>query len=436
MPERVEFEDMLASLRRSLEAIPEHRRGHNIQYSLVDAGLGAFAVFCLQSPSFLAFQQQMRKQHGRDNAKSLFGIENIPSDGQIRNLLDPVALGYLRKPFWDIYYLVQDSGYLDSYRAVAGTVLLSFDGTRFFSSEKLHCDQCTVYEYENGTSYAHMVLGAVVSAPGQPHVLALEPEFITPQDGHDKQDCEQQAIKRWLTRNAERFEDWSVTVLTDDLHSHQPLCELLREHKFHFILTCKPGSHPTLYEELELLTKVKGAHQTHTIRRWIGRHYEEWRYHWVTDVPLRTGKDALRVNWCEVTVIRESTGEQLYYNAWITSHELTPETVEAVADAGRARWKVENEGFNVLKNQGYEFEHNFGHGQQYLCMVLLSLLFLAFLFHSVLHLTWDVYQAIRKALGARRNFFNDLRAITRYMYFASWEAMIVFMAEQLEVAPT
>jgi len=55
---------------------------------------------------------------------------------------------------------------------------------------------------------------------------------------------------------------------------------------------------------------------------------------------------------------------------------------------------------------------------------------------KLLHLTWDVYQAIRKALGARRNFFNDLRAITRYMYFASWEAMIVFMAEQLEVAPT
>jgi hypothetical protein len=209
----------------------------------------------------------------------------------------------------------------------------------------------------------------------------------------------------------------------------------LEDHKFHFILTCKPESHSTLYEELDLLTKVKDAHQTHTIRRWIGHHYEEWRYHWVEDVPLRRGKDAMRVNWCEVTVVHASTGEQLYHSAWITSHLLTPETVEAVADAGRARWKIENEGFNVLKNQGYEFEHNFGHGHQHLSMVLLTLLFLAFLFHSVLHLTWAVYDAIRKALGARRNFFNDVRALTRYMYFPSWDAMIDFMAEQLEVGP-
>ena len=235
MPERVKFEDMLASLRRILEGIPEHRRGRNILYSLVDAGLGAFAVFCLQSPSFLAFQQQMEKRHGRNNAKSLFGMEKTPSDGQTRNLLDPVAPSYLREPFWDILRLVEQSGNLEPYRHVAETLLISFDGTRFFSSEKIHCDQCTVYEYQSGTSYAHTVLAAVVSAPGQPHVLVLEPEFVTPQDGHDKQDCEQQAIKRWLSRNAQRFEDWSVTALTDDLHSHQPLCELLGKHKFHFI---------------------------------------------------------------------------------------------------------------------------------------------------------------------------------------------------------
>jgi hypothetical protein len=129
----------------------------------------------------------------------------------------------------------------------------------------------------------------------------------------------------------------------------------------------------------------------------------------VIQVPLRTGTDALRVNWCEVTVIREDTGEQVYHNAWITRHELTADTVEDVVDAGRARWKVENEGFNVLKNQGYEFEHNFGHGHQHLSAVLLTMLFLAFLFHSGLHLTCAMYQAIRQALGPRRNF-NDLRA--------------------------
>ncbi len=433
MTKPVKFQEMLTGLRRSLAGIPEHRRGQNTQYKIEDAGLGAFSVFYLQSPSFLAYQQQMKKQQGRDNAKSLFGIENIPSDAQIRNLLDPVDPGLLREPFWEIYHRLQASGHLDDYRHVGGTLLCSLDGTRFFSSQKLHCANCTVYEYERGTTYAHMVLAAVLSAPGHEQVVALEPEFITPQDGRDKQDCEQQAIKRWVTRNARRFEPWSVTILTDDLHSHQPLCALLLENQFHFILTCKPESHGALYQELELLAKVEEGHQVLTTQRWTGRYHEQWTYRWVVQVPLRATVDTLRVNWCEVTIVRQDTGELLYHSAWITSHELTPQTVGEVVAAGRARWKIENEGFNVLKNQGYHFEHNYGHGQQHLSAVLLTLLFLAFLFHTVLHLSCPMYQAIRRALGARRNFFNDLRALTRYFYFSSWDEMIAFMFQKLEL---
>jgi hypothetical protein len=433
MTKRVKFQEMLASLRCSLEAVPEHRTGHNTRYEIADAGLGAFSVFYLQSPSFLAYQQQMRQRQGQDNAKSLFGIEEIPSDGQIRNLLDPLDPSLLREPFWDIYNRLQASGHLDDYRHVGGTLLCSLDGTRFFTSEKLHCANCTVYEYEQGTSYAHMVLAAVLSAPGHEHVIALEPEFITPQDGHDKQDCEQQAIKRWVTRNAQRFEPWQLTVLTDDLHSHQPLCALLLDHKLHFLMTSKPESHEALYQEIELLAGVEEGHHVLTTQRWTGRYHELWTYRWVVQVPLRAKVDTLRVNWCEVTIVRQDTGQQLYHSAWITSHELTPQTVVEVVAAGRARWKVENEGFNVLKNQGYHFEHNYGHGQQHLAAVLLTLLFLAFLFHTVLHLSCPMYQAIRRALGARRNFFNDLRALTRYFYFSSWDEMIAFMFQKLEL---
>jgi hypothetical protein len=134
MTKPVKFQEMLTSLRRSLAAIPEHRTGRNTQYEIEDAGLGAFSVFYLQSPSFLAYQQQMRKQQGRDNARSLFGLENIPSDAQIRNLLDPVDPSLLRESFWEIYGRLQASGHLDSYRHVGGTLLCSMDGTRYFTS--------------------------------------------------------------------------------------------------------------------------------------------------------------------------------------------------------------------------------------------------------------------------------------------------------------
>jgi hypothetical protein len=265
-------------------------------------------------------------------------------------------------------------------------------------------------------------------------VICLDPEFITPQDGHKKQDCEQQAVKRWVERNAGRFEPWSVTVLADDLHCHQPTCELLLKHKMRFILTCKPESHETLYEELALLERVEGAVTTKTVRKWNGRCHEQWIYRWAMHLPFRRGPKALKVNWCELVVSNEATGKQLYHNAWATDHALNEQMVIEVAADGRSRWKVENEGFNILKNRGYNFEHNYGHGQQHLSTVLLTLLLLAFLFHTALDLACLMYHAVRQELGTRLTFFNDLRALTRYLYFDGWPQLLTFMYQRLDLA--
>lgn len=426
---------MLDGLKRSLAEIPEQRRGRNCTYELAEAGLAAFSVFFMQSPSFLAHQRDMQRRKGHNNAEGLFGVKRIPSDGQIRNLLDAVNPAQLGESFWAIYEGLKEGGDLEDNQGVGDTQLISLDGTQYFSSQKLHCDQCRVTVRDEEVYYSHQVLLAVVCGLQQRHVVCLEPEFITPQDGHDKQDCEQQAIKRWVKRNARRFSEWKVTILADDLHSHQPICELLRDHKMHFILTCKEKSHSTLYEELELLQHVERAVSTRRVRRWNGRFQELWVYRWAEQLPLRGDAKTLHVNWCALTIIREDSGEQLYHNAWLTDHVLDETTVVAVARDGRNRWQVENEGINVLKNRGYNFEHNYGHGQQHLSMVLLTLLLLAFLFHTALALSCPSYQAVRRELGPRRTFFNDLRALTRYLYFANWQQLLTFMYQQLEIAP-
>ena len=141
------------------------------------------------------------------------------------------------------------------------------------------------------------------------------------------------------------------------------------------------------------------------------------------------------VYWCELTITNEDTGQQLYHCSWATDYTLDKQLVVEVVASGRSRWKVENEGFNVLKNQGYNFEHNYGHGQQYLSIVLLTLLMLAFLFHTALGLSCSMYQTIRQELVARRTFFNDLRALTRYLYFSSWQQLLTFMYQRLDLAP-
>ena len=433
MSKRVRFKAMLKPIQLCLSEMPEHRSGRNRQYTLQDAGLSALSVFYMQSPSFLSWQQEMEKKKGKNNARSLFGIKGIPSDEQIKNLLDPVSSGALGEAYWQIYGVLAESGHLEQYQQVAGTYLVSLDGTQHHSSRKVHCEQCRVTMRGERATYSHQVLLAMLTAPGIKEVITFEPEFITPQDGHDKQDCEQAAIKRWVNQHAGRFSPWSVTILTDDLHCHQPTCQLFIEHDLHFILTCKPDSHSTLYEELALLEQVEGAIGQKSVQRWNGRHYERWHYRWAKALPIRRGEDGLLVNWCELTVFNEASGERMFHNAWATNHEVGEDAVEDIAVAGRTRWKIENEEINVLQNHGYNFAHNYQHGQPTLANVLLSFLLLAFLMHTVQALSCERYQAVRQSLGARRKFFESLRTLTRFFYYSDWYQLITFMYQELEL---
>jgi hypothetical protein len=428
------FESMIKQLHTTFKALPDYRLGKNRQYEVKDAAAGAFAVFFMQSPSFLAHQRDLQRKQGRNNAASLFGVEQVPSDPQMRNLLDPIAPEYLRAPYWAIYEQLQAEGHLQKHVGYGNTLLCAMDGTHYFSSQKLHCENCTVQMRGEQAYYSHAAVTPVLVAPGRSAVITLEPEFILPQDGSDKQDCEQQAVKRWLARNAQRFDPWSVTILTDDLHSRQPFCSLLLQHQCHFILTCKPDSHPTLYAEIDLLSKVDGVAQQR-VRQWNGRFAEVWHCRYVNRLPLRSGEDALFVNWCEVHIVHGQRGELLYHNAFITSHTLNDHSVIPILTSGRTRWKIENENNNVLKHYGYHLEHNYGHGKHYLAALLVMLNLLAFLLHTVLSLTSVHYQLIRQELGTRRTFFDDLRTLTRYFFFTSWSQLLDFMASQLEVQP-
>lgn len=424
---------LLKHLEQAFDAVPDARNGPNTQYELADAGLGAFAVFFTQSPSFLAHQRAMKLDKRLSNAERLFALHALPSDTQIRNLLDPLAPAVLKPIYRRVFQTLEDSGALEGYRSFGRQLLIALDGTQFFASKQIHCPQCSQRVLNNGqTQYFHSVLTAVLVHPGNPQVLALEPEFVVPQDGHEKQDCEIQAGKRWLAQHGAFYAQRGATVLGDDLYSRQPFCQALRDLKLHFILVCKPDSHVQLYTTVDFLA-AKGLLGQTVVRRWNGRFGEIDTYRYTEHLPLTGEPDTVHVNWCELTTRREDTGEQLYQNAWATDFQPGSTTVAALVRDGRARWKVENENNNVLKTKGYHLEHNFGHGQQYLSALLLSLNLLAFLFHTVLDLVDERYQAIRRTLGTRRTFFQDLETLLRYMPFADWNALWTFMFDGLDL---
>ena len=433
MYEELKLSDLLKKLAGVFGQFPEHRSGKNWQYELADAGMGAFSIFFTQCPSFLARQQELKLLKGRSNAEKLFELSEIPSDNQIRNLLDPVVPTHLGEMYRHIFEVLERVGILRSFRSYLNQLLITLDGTEYFSSKKIHCENCNHRILQDGkANYFHSVLTPVIVQPGNAHVISLEPEFIVPQDGHEKQDCEIQAGKRWLEKQGDYYAKRGSTILGDDLYSRQPFCQAVKDKHLHFILVCKPDSHPHLYETVDFLA-AQGVLASKVVRKWNGRYAEIHTYRYANQLSLRGDQAAMEINWCELITTREDTGEQLYKNAFITDFEVTDTTVAAIALDGRTRWKVENENNNVLKTKGYHIEHNFGHGQQYLASLLLSLNLLAFLLHTVLDLVNDQYRAIRQALGRRRTFFQDLEALLRYFFFDTWDDVFLFMFQGLEL---
>ena len=415
---------LLGSLRGCLDRFPDKRRGGNTTYGMGDIGMAAFSVFFTQSPSFLAHQRQFEDGHGRSNCASLFGIAKIPSDNHIRDMLDPASPALLHPAFADtVEHVRRLDGGLDVFRRLDGRLLIALDGTEYHCSRKIHCAHCSTRIRGNGgVEYFHAMLAATLVAPGHDKVVPLEPEFIVPQDGVEKQDCENRAAKRWLSAHGQRYTALDPIYLGDDLFSRQPLCQAVLDAGGHFIFVCKPASHPLIQE---YVTGAEVARLEQTVRR--GKQRFTHRYRWLRDVPLRDGRDALTVNWFDIEIIN-AKGETTYRNSFVTDLSVSPDTVIELATCGRARWKIENETFNVLKNKGYNLEHSFGHGKQNLSAILVSLNLLAFAMHTVCDIGDELWRAARAKLGPRYNFFSKLAAITTYLIFSSWEDLLLTLA--------
>ncbi|MBL6986792.1 MAG: ISNCY family transposase [Methylobacter sp.] len=387
------FSDVVKQLRATFENFPDRRTGKNTSYTMTDAGLSAFAVFFMQSPSFLDFQRTMQETQGKNNAHTLFNAFQIPTDNHIRSLLDPVSPVAVYPMFDFVFDGFQRAGIIDSFRAADNRLLLALDGTQYFSSQKLHGSCCSCKTHSNGkVSYSHTVVTPVLVKPNSDKVISLAPEFVRPQDGHGKQDCEINASQRWLERQGSQFAALKTTVLGDDLYCYEPFCRALLTKGLEFIFVCKPDSHKTLYEWVDDFER-EGKVKTVVSKRWTGKRHETDTYRYTSDVPLRDADDALLVNWCEITT-RTDDGKLVYRNAFATSLAINDDNVAEIVASGRARWKIENENNNTLKTKGYHFAHNFGHGEQFLSSLLATLILLAYLLHTLLDLMDDKFRLL------------------------------------------
>ena len=386
---------------------------------MADFGLAAFALFFMQSASFLSFQRTLEKGQGRSNCQTLFGIAKIPSDNYIRDMLDLADPALLRPCFERVEHLLAEPPLRQAFGRLGGRTLIAWDGTEYFCSQKLGCPHCLTRQRANGRiENYHTLLAATAVAPGHAKVVPLFPDFIAPQDGAEKQDCERNAVKRWHDRHGERLRPLRPVYLGDDLFACQPIVAMLAAAGDDFIFTCKESSHKALYDFID---GAEPERHQEKIRK--GKTVETRRYRWIEGVPVRDGKDAALVNWIGFEIF-DRNGRVKYSIAWVTSLPVNKTNVAEIAACGRARWKIENEAFNVMKNHGYELEHNFGHGETFLAMTLAALNLLAFAWHSVLDLLEPPWQAAREAAAKRTSFFAHLLTLTTYVVFPSWAVFL------------
>jgi hypothetical protein len=414
------LESLLDGLRCVCSGFSDARRRPDVDYSMADIGLSAFSLFFMQSESFLSHQRRLEQGYGTSNCQTLFGMKKIPTDNYIRLMLDPVSPETLQPCFDQVIEQLRQRDGLKAFQRLAGRTLVALDGTEYFCSQKLSCPQCLTRKRGNGkTEHYHAMLAAMIVAPGHNMVLPLMPEFIAPQDGAEKQDCERNAAKRWLSAHGKRVQHLRPVYLGDALFSCQSLAEAVLATGADFLFACKRDGHKTLYEYVD----GAGLDQRTVIERRPGKRSLTYRYRWIEAVPLRDGKDALTVNWLGVTITDE-TGKTTYDGAFVTSLPLTADNVVEVAACARARWKIENESFNVLKNNGYNLAHNFGHGKKYLARTFAAMNLLAFAFHTACDCLETLWQQAREAVGARARFFQDLHTITAYVLFPSWHSFM------------
>jgi hypothetical protein len=402
---------LLKTVREIFKEIPSFTREQTI--ALADALMSALAMFSLKSPSLLAFDEGLAEPAVQHNLQTLFGVKAVPCDTYMRELLDKVDPQMLRKCYLSIFHEAQRGKLLEQYEFL-GSYLCLVDGTEIFNSEKVHCKNCCQKKHKDGRiTYHHQILGAVIAKPGLSQVIPLCPEPISKKDGATKNDCERNAFHRFLLDLKREHPHLKLTMVSDALSATAPHINELKDLSYDFIVAVKPDGNRSLFEWAQGITRE--------IKNTVGKNRYTFRY--ANAIPLNNAQNAPTVNFLECEAVEiEGKKEKKSRFSWATSYEIKDSNVYEVMCGGRARWKIENETFNTLKNQGYQFEHNFGHGRQNLHTVFAFLMMLAFLIDQVQEAACGMFQAALKASRSKkRKLWERMRHFFYICFVPSWK---------------
>jgi len=393
-----------------------------VTISITDHLMSGLAVFGLKCPSLLDFDRKRSDSVIAQNLRDLYHINNAPSDTYLRERLDNVDPDHIRPAFKKIFALFQRGKGLEEFEFLDGYVIISGDGTGQFSSSNVCCPQCCVKEHQNGTkTYYHQMFGACIVHPDKKNVIPLCPEVILNQDGNSKNDCERNACKRFLEKFRREHPHLKAILVEDGLSSTAPHIRMIEEFGLKYILGAKPGDHQFLFEQLE--TSEETCY--HEIKADDG-YYHQFRF--LNSASLNKSNQDVKVNFLDYRQT-DPKGKELNFS-WVTNILISTINVIKITQGGRARWKIENETFNTLKNLGYNFEHNYGHGKKYLSTVLCLLMMLSFLIDQVQEICCSLFQQCRKFARIYYNLWANMRTLFHFVKLGNWENFYLMLSKQ------
>lgn len=406
------MDDLLSQIKQYFDTLPSPQKSG---ISTSDCLMSIMAMFGVKSSSLLQFDAELKENWVlAQNLKQLYRIKTIPSDTYMRERADVVKPDQIRKAFTKVFAQTQRGKVLEMFAFLDNYYLVSVDGTQFFTSKKVHCDYCCETRHSDGnTTYSHKALSAAVVHPDMPYVLPMMPEFICKSDGDTKNDCEINAVKRLLTSMRQEHPHLKITIIEDGLYGNGPHIKLLESLRMKYIIVAKETNHDYLFKWVKDCDLIQGRMVLNGVIQ---------QFEFTNDVPLNDTHHDLRVNFLRYTETN-TKGEKKTWS-WITNFEITIENVYQIIKGGRSRWHIENQTFNTLKNQGYNFEHNYGHGCKNLSNIMASLMFLCFLIDQIQLITNGVFQKAKQKSRTYARLWEHMRSFFCLFLFENWQELL------------
>ena len=284
---------------------------------------------------------------------------------------------------------------LDKYRLLGDYFMIAVDGTGHLVYKERHCPHCLTREKDGEILYYyHNVLEAkIVTDIGL--AISVETEFIQNSDGTTKQDCELNAFYRLSKRLKKRFPQLKICLLLDSLYAAGPVMDIAKEYGWKYITVFKKGSMSERYDEFLRLKSLSTENRKEIEEDEIVR-----KYSWVNGIDHKK-------NFFDVIELDESTVDKQTRFVWLTNFKVGKNNIVKIAKGGRQRWKIENEGFNIQKNRGFNLEHPYS--QNEISMKnLYILLQIAYMISQLMEKGSLLADKIQKVFGSVTSVFEQL----------------------------